>query len=75
MVLSKEENKKEYDKTFNGVILENQGLDSISNEVRDRLGSYVAIHARTGAQERSSIFYVSCRSLFRIDQVETHVIS
>lgn len=59
LVLTREENKKEYAETFNGVILENEGLEVISNEVRDRLGSYVAVHARTGSQEKGSIFYVS----------------
>ncbi|GAA6013868.1 hypothetical protein JCM11491_000451 [Sporobolomyces phaffii] len=55
--LAREENQREYEQTFNSVILGNQGLEAISDQVRDRLGSYVAIHARTGSQERASAFW------------------
>jgi len=57
--LAKKENQDEYEKTFNGVVLANSGLESISDEVRDLLGSYVAVHARTGSNEHGSIFWVS----------------
>ncbi|GAA5964023.1 hypothetical protein JCM3765_007844 [Sporobolomyces pararoseus] len=60
--LAKEKNQQEYEKTFNSVILENEGLEAISNEVRDRLGSYVAVHARTGSNERGSFFWKSATS-------------
>ncbi|GAA5908433.1 uncharacterized protein JCM6883_005545 [Sporobolomyces salmoneus] len=60
--LAKEENRRDYEKTFNGVILNNTGLDAISDEVRDRLGSYIAVHARTGSRERSSVFWRDANS-------------
>lgn len=57
--LANADNRQEYERTFNGVILANDGIDGISDQVRDLLGSYVAIHARTGSQERGSVFWVS----------------
>ncbi|GAA6059147.1 hypothetical protein JCM10212_003894 [Sporobolomyces blumeae] len=55
--LAKAENQNEYAETFKGVVIQNEGLDEISDEVRDRLGSFVSIHARTGGSERGSVFY------------------
>jgi hypothetical protein len=61
--LAIEENQKEYEETFGRVLLENRGLDVISDRVRDSLGSYVAIHARTGSSEHSSVFWVRDQTL------------
>ncbi|GAA5883454.1 hypothetical protein JCM16303_003805 [Sporobolomyces ruberrimus] len=63
--LAKEGNQRMYEATFNGVILGNEGLEVISDEVRDRLGSYVSIHARTGSQERGSFFFRNAQSNMR----------
>ncbi|GAA5881756.1 hypothetical protein JCM3774_000864 [Rhodotorula dairenensis] len=41
-------NKALYDEMSAKMILRNEGLDSISDQVRDALGSYVAVHARVG---------------------------
>ena len=41
-------NKALHDETSARMILRNEGLDAISNQVRDALGSYVAVHARVG---------------------------
>ncbi|GAA5937925.1 uncharacterized protein JCM15063_005414 [Sporobolomyces koalae] len=51
--LANEENQRDYEKTFNGVVIENEGLDAISDAVKERLGSYVAKNAR---QNMVSIF-------------------
>ncbi|KAG0660786.1 hypothetical protein C6P46_004470 [Rhodotorula mucilaginosa] len=41
-------NKALHDETSAKMILRNEGLDAISDQVRDALGSYVAVHARVG---------------------------
>ncbi|GAA5876375.1 hypothetical protein JCM8547_003022 [Rhodosporidiobolus lusitaniae] len=46
--LSSEENQKVMIEANENLILQSEGLDGISDEVRDRLGSYVAAHARVG---------------------------
>ncbi|GAA5886392.1 hypothetical protein JCM5296_001893 [Sporobolomyces johnsonii] len=54
--LAKEENLRALIETNELMILQSAGLDAISDEARDRLGSYVAVHARVGGQEKSSVF-------------------
>ncbi|GAA5870505.1 hypothetical protein JCM1840_004783 [Sporobolomyces johnsonii] len=54
--LAKEENLRVLIETNELMILQSAGLDEISDEARDRLGSYVAVHARVGGQEKSSVF-------------------
>ncbi|GAA5838466.1 hypothetical protein JCM11251_003400 [Rhodosporidiobolus azoricus] len=46
--LSKEENQRVLIEANEAMVLQSQGLDSISDKVRDLLGSYVAAHARVG---------------------------
>ncbi|GAA5905908.1 hypothetical protein JCM6882_009067 [Rhodosporidiobolus microsporus] len=46
--LSREENQKVLVEANENMILRSEGLDKISDEVRDLLGSYVAAHARVG---------------------------
>ncbi|GAA5924946.1 hypothetical protein JCM1841_005376 [Sporobolomyces salmonicolor] len=54
--LAKEDNTRVLIETNELMILQSAGLDAISDEVRDRLGSYVAVHARVGGQEKSTVF-------------------
>ncbi|GAA6039765.1 hypothetical protein JCM8097_004211 [Rhodosporidiobolus ruineniae] len=46
--LSSDENKQVMIEANENVILRSEGLDAISDKVRDLLGSYVAVHARVG---------------------------
>ncbi|TNY21557.1 hypothetical protein DMC30DRAFT_197178 [Rhodotorula diobovata] len=43
-----EGNRKLFDDTTRNVVLQNDGLDAISDKIRGQLGSYVAAHARVG---------------------------
>lgn len=45
---ARDENRKVLDEIAGRVILQNDGLDRISDAVRDLLGTYVAAHARVG---------------------------
>ncbi|GAA6017515.1 hypothetical protein JCM10207_008253 [Rhodosporidiobolus poonsookiae] len=48
LMLSREENRQIMIDAGENMILQSEGLDAISNRVRDLLGSYVAAHARVG---------------------------
>ncbi|GAA5982690.1 hypothetical protein JCM10908_006747 [Rhodotorula pacifica] len=65
-------NKALHDETSAKMILRNAGLDAISDQVRDALGSYVAVHARLGdgvfkshaAQNMHRLFQKLCTEIF-----------
>ncbi|GAA5997677.1 uncharacterized protein JCM10292_001018 [Rhodotorula paludigena] len=80
--LTEPDNTAMHTALYDQVVLQNEGLDAISDRIRDQLGSYIAAHARVGdgnfkrdaVKNMQKVFRSLCHDTLGLSNVEINVL-